>query len=499
MKIGWIGAGIMGQPMVIHLLKSGHDVHVYARHPQKVTDAKNAGCSMESSIESLVHSCDVICTMVGFPSDVKEVYEKIFSCIESGKICIDFTTSSPSLAKDLYMKGKELGVSVLDAPVTGGDSGAKAGTLTILVGGDKDVFDRCVPLFEAFGSQIEYCGQAGYGQHVKMANQIMIANNLQGICEAMTYLDCKGVDESMVFRFLRNGAAGSKQLDFQGKKMLENDNAPGFYVKHFVKDLNIALQESNVPLYGVKRVIGEYVDLMDRGMSDLGTQCLIEYFRKPNIQAVIFDMDGLMFDTEVMFKDEFKDMANQLGVQTPENFCERLIGCDSRKVALYEEMYPGVTRVMEEIQKDRLNYFFKYFKEPGSANKKGLKELVTFLKEKHIPFAVASSSAPDAIEKFLSHAGFEIDPTVIVSSKQGYRSKPAPDVFLAASDKLHVSPANCLVLEDSKHGIMAASNAGMHSIFVPDQIVPDEEMEKSIQMTCESLLDVLDYLKSITL
>ena len=279
-KIGWIGAGIMGQPMVIHLLNKGYEVHVYARHPERVEQAKNAGAILEESIVSLTSNVDVICTMVGFPSDVKEVYDVIFSCIDAGKTCIDFTTSSPKLAKELYTKGKELGVHVLDAPVTGGDTGAKNGTLTVLVGADKEDFETNKEIFEAFGTQIEYCGKASCGQHVKMANQIMIANTLQGICEAMSYLKCKDVDESFVYRFLRNGAAGSKQLEFQGKKMLENDYAPGFYVKHFVKDLKIAVQEANFPLYGVNRVIKEYVDLMDRGMSDLGTQCLIEYFRK---------------------------------------------------------------------------------------------------------------------------------------------------------------------------------------------------------------------------
>lgn len=496
MKIGWIGAGIMGQPMVIHLLKKGYEVHVFARHPEKVEDAKNAGAIMEDSIEDLTRNCDVICTMVGFPSDVKEVYEKIFSCIESGKTCIDFTTSSPQLAKELYNQGKALGVHVLDAPVTGGDTGAKNGTLTILVGSDLNDFEKNKEIFEAFGSQIEYCGLAGCGQHVKMANQIMIANTLQGICEAMSYLKCKNVDESFVYRFLRNGAAGSKQLDFQGKKMLDNDYAPGFYVKHFVKDLKIATQEANFPLYGVNKVIQEYVDLMDRGMSDLGTQCLIEYFRKPKIEAVIFDMDGLMFNTEVMFKDEFKEKAKELGVECPDNFPEPLIGCDSRQVKLYEQMYPGVTKVMEEIQNERVDYFFKYFKEPGSANKPGLQNLITYLEENKIPYAVASSSHPQAIKKFLSHAGFVISPNVIVSSKEGYKSKPAPDVFLAAGERLNTNPENCLVLEDSKHGIMAAANAKMHSIFIQDQIVPDAQMKEYIQESCKDLNEVIEYLKN---
>ena len=311
----------------------------------------------------------------------------------------------------------------------------------------------------------------------------------------MSYLNCKDVDESFVYRFLRNGAAGSKQLEFQGKKMLENDYAPGFYVKHFVKDLKIAVQEANFPLYGVNRVIKEYVDLMDRGMSDLGTQCLIEYFRKPQIKAVIFDMDGLMFNTEKMFKDEFKEKAKELGVSCPDSFPEPLIGCDSRKVAEFEMMYPGVTRVMEEIQEERADYFFTYFKEPGSANMVGLQNLIEYIEENKIPYAVASSSHPQDIKKFLSHAGFVLSPNVIVSSKEGYKSKPAPDVFLAAAKRLDVKPENCLVLEDSKHGIMAAANAKMHSIFIQDQIAPDDEMKEYIQESCTDLNEVIDYLK----
>ena len=281
----------------------------------------------------------------------------------------------------------------------------------------------------------------------------------------------------------------------QAKKMLENDYAPGFYVKHFVKDLKIAVDEAHFPLYGVNRVIKEYVDLMDRGMSDLGTQCLIEYFRKPQIKAVIFDMDGLMFNTEKMFKDEFKEKAKELGVSCPDYFPEPLIGCDSRKVALYEEMYPGVTQVMEEIQDERVDYFFKYFKEPGSANMVGLQNLIAYIEENKIPYAVASSSHPQAIKKFLSHAGFVLSPNVIVSSKEGYKSKPAPDVFLAAAERLGVEPENCLVLDDSKHGIMAAANAKMHSIFIQDQIAPDDEMKEYIQESCTDLNGVIDYLK----
>lgn len=279
MKIGWIGAGIMGCPMVCHLLDNDHEVHVYARHPEKVKTALDKGAKLENSIQSLVEKVDVVCTMVGFPSDVQEVYNEIFKYIKTGKYCIDFTTSSPDLAKTLYEQGREKGVHVLDAPVTGGDVGAIKGTLTILVGSDKEDFDTMHPIFEAFGLAIHYCGKAGSGQYVKIANQIMIANNLQGICEAVQYLKVKDLDENLIITCLKNGAAGSRQLDLNGQKMLEEDYAPGFYVKHFVKDLKIALEKQDISLVGVETVIKEYLELMDKGYSDAGTQCLIEYFK----------------------------------------------------------------------------------------------------------------------------------------------------------------------------------------------------------------------------
>ncbi len=279
MKIGWIGAGIMGNPMVSHLIDHGFEMHVFARHPQKVQNLIEKGAILENDISSLAACCDVICTMVGFPSDVKEVYETLFASIKPGTICIDFTTSSPDLAIELAQKGAKKQVTVLDAPVTGGDVGAKQGTLTILVGGPKDTFDQLQPVFSAFGKDIFYCGKAGAGQKVKIANQIMIANTLQGICEAMTYLKSQGSDPALVIQNLQNGAAGSRQLELLGPKMLQNDFDPGFYIKHFVKDLRIALNQKEVQLTGVQNVINEYITLMDQGYQDLGTQALIKYFQ----------------------------------------------------------------------------------------------------------------------------------------------------------------------------------------------------------------------------
>lgn len=279
MKIGWIGAGIMGSPMIMHLIDRQYEVHVYARHAEKIKPVLDKGAILEKEIKNLVQECDVICTMVGFPSDVKEVYEEIFKWVDAGKVCIDFTTSSPKLAEELNALGIQKQVDILDAPVTGGDVGAKKGTLTVLVGGKEEVYEEMKPIFESFGKDIYYCGKAGNGQYVKIANQIMIANNLQGICEAYQYLSDMSVDENMIISCLKNGAAGSKQLDLNGQKMFDGDYAPGFYVKHFIKDLKIATSESKVPLTGVKTVINEYLDFVDRGYSEKGTQCLIEYFK----------------------------------------------------------------------------------------------------------------------------------------------------------------------------------------------------------------------------
>lgn len=213
------------------------------------------------------------------------------------------------------------------------------------------------------------------------------------------------------------------------------------------------------------------------------------------IEAVLFDMDGLMFNTEVMFKKFFKEQLDRYGVPAPLSVIEAMIGCDSRKVAIFEREYPGITEVMSYCQKHRIEYFYSMYQKPGSANMPGLKELISYLDENEIPYAIASSSAPEDIRRMVEHAGFPISYQILVSSKEGIPSKPAPDIFLEAARRLGKEPENCLVLEDSKNGILAAAAAKMHSIFVPDQIVPDQEMKEAIQTTCNSLKDVIPYLE----
>ena len=242
-KIGWIGVGIMGKAMVRNLMKAGYQLHIYARHPEKVADVVSEGAVFHDSIADCVKASDVVITMVGFPKDVEEVYFTPGAILDSAAkdtLLIDMTTTSPTLAKRIAEEGAQRGLRVLDAPVTGGDTGAKAGTLSILVGGQRADFDTALPIFQAMGKTITYFGPAGCGQHAKMANQIMIAGALSGVCEALAYAKAEGLDRSTLVNALSSGAAGSKQLDFQGHKILDGDFAPGFFMKHFIKDMRLA-------------------------------------------------------------------------------------------------------------------------------------------------------------------------------------------------------------------------------------------------------------------
>lgn len=285
-KIGWIGVGIMGKAMVRNLMKAGYEVHIYARHPEKVADVTAEGAVLHGSIAECVKASEVVITMVGFPKDVEEVYfapGNILDSAAKGMTLIDMTTTSPTLAQRIYQEGAARGLRVLDAPVTGGDSGARAGTLSILVGGDQADFDACLPIFQAMGTNITYFGPAGCGQHAKMANQIMIAGALSGVCEALAYAKAEGLDGNTLLGAVSTGAAGSKQLDFQGKKILAGDFAPGFFMKHFVKDMRLAEEEAEnagLDLNVLQQALSNCQSLIDRGCGDLGTQALIKFYEK---------------------------------------------------------------------------------------------------------------------------------------------------------------------------------------------------------------------------
>ncbi len=283
-KIGFVGVGIMGKSMVRNLMKAGFELHIFARTKAKVEDVISEGAIFHSTIKECVSDCDAVITIVGFPADVEEVYFEegnILDSAKEGAYLIDMTTTSPMLSEKIYAEGKKRGFRVLDAPVTGGDTGAKAGTLSILVGGDKEDYEACMPLFEAMGTNINYQGAAGSGQQAKMANQIMIAGTLSGVCEALTYAKAKGLDLPTVIKSVATGAAGSRQLDLFAPKILEKDYEPGFFIKHFIKDMKIALTEANrsdLFLEVLSLVLSNYEELESEGYGDLGTQALIKYY-----------------------------------------------------------------------------------------------------------------------------------------------------------------------------------------------------------------------------
>ena len=283
-KVGFIGVGIMGKSMVRNLMKAGFELHIYARTRSKVEDVISDGAIFHETITDCVKDCDAVITIVGFPVDVEEVYfdkGNILDSAKEGAYLIDMTTTSPMLDQKIAEEGTKRGFHVLDAPVTGGDTGAKAPTLSNLVGGSREHYEACMPIFKAIGTNINYQGAAGSGQHAKLANQIMIAGTLSGVCEALTYAKAKGLDLQTVLNSVSTGAAGSKQLDTFGPKILAGDYAPGFFMKHFIKDMKLALIEANrkgLSLDVLSMVLANYEELEAEGYGELGTQALIRFY-----------------------------------------------------------------------------------------------------------------------------------------------------------------------------------------------------------------------------
>lgn len=283
-KIGFIGVGIMGKSMVRNLMKAGFDVAIYTRTKSKVEDVICEGAAWRDSVKECVADRDAVITIVGYPKDVEEVYfgeGGILKNAPTGAYVIDMTTSSPKLAERIYEEAKAVGLYALDAPVTGGDSGAKAGTLTILAGGDREAFDACMPVFEAMGKNINYEGKAGNGQHTKMCNQIAIAGALSGACEALAYAQAVGLDPKLMLESISTGAAGSAQMNNVASRILKDDFEPGFFIKHFIKDMKIALTEANrsdLFLEVLSLVLSNYEELEAEGYGELGTQALIKYY-----------------------------------------------------------------------------------------------------------------------------------------------------------------------------------------------------------------------------
>ena len=280
MKIAWIGTGVMGKPMALHLVDAGYEVTAYNRTFDKAKSLEPKVKAVES-IEACVKDADVIFSIVGYPSDVQEVYQKVMKNAKKGAICVDMTTSSPTLAIALEKEAKIRGLIMLDAPVTGGDIGAINATLSIMVGGDQKAFETILPLLNKMGKTITYMGGPGSGQHAKLANQTAIAGAISGIAEALTYAKAKGLDQTDMLKVITGGSASSWQAINNGPKMIHHDYAPGFFIKHFLKDLKLVLDEKkDLPLEVVESVTNMYEKLVERGLDDSGTQALIEYYLK---------------------------------------------------------------------------------------------------------------------------------------------------------------------------------------------------------------------------
>jgi 3-hydroxyisobutyrate dehydrogenase len=280
MKIGWVGTGVMGAAMAGHLQKAGHELFVYSRTREKAEGLIAAGAQWTASAAEAARDAEMVFTIVGFPKDVEEVYlgEKgILRAKGPCRIVVDMTTSTPSLARKLETEARKRGMESLDAPVSGGDIGAREGNLAIMVGGRKEIFEEVLPFLKVFGGRISYMGEAGAGQHTKMANQILIAGTMIGVCESLLYAEKQGLDQQAVIDIIGKGAAGSWSINNLGPRIVRGDYQSGFFVEHFVKDMGIALEEAaalNLSLPGLAMVHQLYVAVKAHGHGRSATQAL---------------------------------------------------------------------------------------------------------------------------------------------------------------------------------------------------------------------------------
>ncbi len=280
--IAWIGTGVMGHAMVSHLLDAGYPITIYTRSKEKAMDLSNRAIVVDS-VEEAVKEADVVITIVGYPNDVDSVYQRVFKSAKKNALLIDMTTSSPSLAVSLYEQAKDHGLRMMDAPVSGGDIGAQNATLTIMAGGDDADYQEALEIFSHLGKTITHIGPAGCGQHCKMANQIVIAGNIAAVSESLHYMLATGLDPQKALSAIGGGSASSWQLLNNGPKMLSKNFDPGFYIHHFVKDLDLIEVESqkvDITLPVVHQVLELYRQLVESGDRELGTQALIRAYRK---------------------------------------------------------------------------------------------------------------------------------------------------------------------------------------------------------------------------
>jgi 3-hydroxyisobutyrate dehydrogenase len=278
--IGWIGTGVMGGPMAGHLVDRGHDVSVFNRTRRRAESLLDAGAQWRDTPAQVAADVDVVVTMLGTPTDVRDTIfgeGRVLESMREGSLLIDMTTSEPSLAVEIHEAASARGIGALDAPVSGGDVGARNGTLVIMVGGDAEDFSRARTVFEPLGKTIALQGSAGAGQHTKMVNQLAIAAGMIGVCEALVYGFRAGLDLDKTIETISGGAAGSWSLSNYGPRLLKGDLEPGFKVDHFIKDLGIALAEArrmNVVLPGASLAQQLYIGVRSQGLGQKGTQSL---------------------------------------------------------------------------------------------------------------------------------------------------------------------------------------------------------------------------------
>jgi 3-hydroxyisobutyrate dehydrogenase len=290
MRVAWIGTGVMGSPMAGHLMDAGYELAVHNRTRERADALVERGATWCDSPADAAAGADVVFTMLGFPADVREVVlgeDGLLEAMDEGALLVDVTTSEPSLAVEIAEAAAAKGVAALDAPVSGGDVGAKNGTLVVMVGGAEEAFEHAKPLLEAFGQTIVLLGGPGNGQHTKMVNQIAISSGMVAVCEALLYAHRSGLDPELVLDTISKGAAGSWTLSNLAPRLLKGDVEPGFKVDHFIKDLGIALAEARrmrLSLPGLALAEQLYVAAQAQGLGQKGTHALL--FALAEVSAV---------------------------------------------------------------------------------------------------------------------------------------------------------------------------------------------------------------------
>ena len=289
-KIGWVGIGVMGRSMCGHLLAAGHEVKVHTRTKASAQSTIAAGAQWCDTPGDVARDSEFVFTIVGYPADVRAVYLGEGGLVDQaapGAVLVDMTTSEPALATEIYQAARARGVAALDAPVSGGDLGARGASLAIMVGGEQEPFDRTLPLFEKMGKNIRLMGAPGAGQHTKMSNQILIAGTMIGVVESLLYAVKSGLDVDDVIDVIGSGAAGSWSINNLGRRIAKDDYDPGFFIKHFVKDMGIALAEARrmgIALPGLALVEQLYIAAMAQGLENMGTRAL--YIDLQNLNTV---------------------------------------------------------------------------------------------------------------------------------------------------------------------------------------------------------------------